>query len=281
MKIEKVLNNNLVVSRNKDLKEVILRGKGIGFQKKRGDLIQEHEVERVYIPQNDNEYKYYSQIFSKISVDYLIISEEIIALAKKTYNILVSDTIMLSLCDHISSVVERYKDGQQLKNLMLWDIKTIYPLEFKAGKLAVQLINEKFNLSIEEDEAGFLAFYFVNARLNIKIFETTLSMTNIIKDILNIVESTYNIDFNKDDYFYQRFITHLKFFAQRLVEDKPYKDENNDLFNIIKNKYPDVYKCVLGISNHIYTTYNYTLNYEEILYLMLHLERLTKRYCDK
>ena len=36
--IKKVLNNNVVFSKNKDGKDIILTGLGLGFQKKKGEI---------------------------------------------------------------------------------------------------------------------------------------------------------------------------------------------------------------------------------------------------
>lgn len=41
MRIEKVLNNNVVISLDASGKDVIVMGSGIAFQKKRGDIIDQ------------------------------------------------------------------------------------------------------------------------------------------------------------------------------------------------------------------------------------------------
>lgn len=50
MVIEKVLNNNMVISRNPEGKEIILQGKGIGFNKRKRDSIVSTQVERILHP---------------------------------------------------------------------------------------------------------------------------------------------------------------------------------------------------------------------------------------
>ena len=49
MVIEKVLNNNVVVSKNELGKEIICMGKGIAFQKKPGDHISKNDVQKEFI----------------------------------------------------------------------------------------------------------------------------------------------------------------------------------------------------------------------------------------
>lgn len=44
--VEKVLNNNVLIALHDDYREVVLIGKGIGFGKKRGDLIEHENYEK-------------------------------------------------------------------------------------------------------------------------------------------------------------------------------------------------------------------------------------------
>ena len=52
MKIIKRINNNVVLSKEDEV-EVILMGKGIGFQTKPGDLIPAERIEKKYYPEDD------------------------------------------------------------------------------------------------------------------------------------------------------------------------------------------------------------------------------------
>ena len=48
------------------------------------------------------------------------------------------------------------------------------------------------------------------------------------------------------------FITHLKFFAKRLTEGKNYEDEDSDdLWEVIRRKYPQAFRCVVKITEFI------------------------------
>lgn len=48
MKINKVLNNNLVFSKNKDGEDIIVAGLGIGFQKIKGDEIEQKKLKKSF-----------------------------------------------------------------------------------------------------------------------------------------------------------------------------------------------------------------------------------------
>lgn len=100
-------------------------------------------------------------------------------------------------------------------------------------------------------------------------------ITEIISEISNIVKYNFHISFNEDSVYYFRFITHLKFFAQRLLEGKTYLDDDNeDLLNTVKTKYINSYECMEKISRFIKTKYNYDISDDEKLYLTIHIERI-------
>ena len=105
-----------------------------------------------------------------------------------------------------------------------------------------------------------------------------MDMTRLIQEILNIVKYNFNIEFDEESLSYHRFVTHLKFFAQRLFNNKTINDEkDNDLFDMVKNKYSEAYKCVLKVQKFILEKHKYKLTKEEMLYLIIHTQKLVNR----
>ena len=84
----------------------------------------------------------------------------------------------------------------------------------------------------------------------------TMEVTKLMQEISNIVRYYFSVEFNTESVYYYRFITHLKFFAQRLLTDKEYEDDqDNELFNTIRQKYRTSYKCVEKIAEFISRKY--------------------------
>ncbi|SFG44925.1 CAT RNA binding domain-containing protein [Oribacterium sp. WCC10] len=71
MKVVKALNNNMVLVRDKDGNESICQGKGIGFQKKTGDSLEEDRIERRFIPENASESRHFQELFTEIQESIL------------------------------------------------------------------------------------------------------------------------------------------------------------------------------------------------------------------
>ncbi len=162
-----------------------------------------------------------------------------------------------------------------MKSELLWDIKRLYEEEFLVGVNALNIIKDKLNIKLPKDEAVTIALYILNAELNRDISDT-INMINLIDEILEIVKLKFNIKFNDDSINYYRFIKHLKFFSQRLTVGKYYNDEDNELFEMIKLKYPDAYECTEIIESLIKLKYGNYLTKEEKLYLTVHIERIIK-----
>lgn len=63
-KVKKVLNNNVLIAGHDTFQEVVLIGKGIGFGKKRGELISNETVEKIFVLKNEQEQEQYKKTSS-------------------------------------------------------------------------------------------------------------------------------------------------------------------------------------------------------------------------
>ena len=276
MVIEKILNNNAVVSLSDERSEIIVMGKGIAFGKKRGDLIDDDRIEKVFTLKNGDLTNKLKQLIEEIPIEYMAVSEDIIKFTKLQLGKSLNDTIYISLTDHIHYAVERFKKGLIIKNGLLWEIKNLYKEEFQIGLEALKMIEQAFGVGLPEDEAAFIALHIVNAELNEDI-GNIMAMTEIVQEILKIVKYHFLIEFEEESLNYYRFITHLKFFAQRLVNKEFYEDDRqDDLFQIVKTRYTDSYDCALKIKEFINKKYRYIITQDEMMYLTIHIERVVK-----
>ncbi|MFC0471905.1 BglG family transcription antiterminator LicT [Halalkalibacter kiskunsagensis] len=275
MKIERILNNNAVISR-KEKQEVIIIGRGIAYNKRIGDLIDELQVDKIFTLENEDTMRKFKTLIANMPIEYMDISEKIIAYAKMKLGKKLSDSIYIHLTDHIHFAIERYKSNLPIKNGLLWETRQLYKEEYEIGLEALNMICEQFGVILPEDEAGFLALHIVNAELNeeMPIIKT---MTKVMQEILTIVRYHFKVEFNENSLPFYRFITHLKFFAQRLVKSNHYNSAtNDDLYNVIKVKYPDAHICSLKIKKFIEGSYTYELTDEEMIYLTIHIARVIK-----
>lgn len=274
MIINRILNNNVVITSDDNGEETIVMGKGIGYQKSKGDIIDKEKVNKVFKISNREVSDKFQELFNKIPIEHMKLSGEIIEFAESKLDKKLNEGIYISLSDHTYTAIKRIKNNITVKNALLWEIKRFYKKEFEIGLKALELIEEKTHVRLPLDEAGFIALHIVNAQLDIeqpKIQE----ITKLIEEILTIVRINFKIEFNEDSVFYYRFITHLRYFAQRLFSNKTYNsDTDEELVNIIKIKYAKEFECVNKIKTFISKKYNYELSNDEYVYLTIHIAKV-------
>ena len=276
MKIDKIINNNLIRTFDNNGKEVLVMGCGLGFQKKIGDTVDQSKIEKIYAIENKSDSNKLMTLLSEIPLEYIQVSNEIISYAKYSLGKRLNDNIYISLTDHISFAIERYKKGLNFKNALLWEIKRFYNHEFLIGKEALAIIKKRLNIELPEDEAASIALHIVNAQLNSRDMNDTLDITKIIQNILNIVKFHFNIELDEYSLHYERFITHLKFFAQRMLSGKVIKSDDTNFCDMIRGQYKDEYLCAEKVKKYIQKEFNHEISDEEMMYLTVHIKRIIK-----
>lgn len=274
-KITKIINNNIVCSTDKNGNEIILRGLGIGFKKQAGAIVPENKIEKIYKIADDRELNKLQQLFSEIPLEYIDACSEIIELAENTLGKKLNKNINITLTDHIDFAIERKKKNLEYKNALLLEIQNFYPVEYSIGKRAIELINERFSVKLSDDEAGFIALHIVNAELDTDM-NNMVDITEMIQAVIEIVRKYYNIELNTETLDYSRFITHMKFFGQRLFKNQIATDDDITLHNMIRERYRKDYDCAVKIRGYISAKYNKIISEEEMIFITVHLRRISK-----
>lgn len=278
MLIQKILNNNVVITKDEKNHELIVMGKGLAFKKKVGDFISKKNVDKIYQLANQDTFLQFQELLADLPIEYLEISDVIIEYAKEQTGKKLNDRIYISLTDHIHTAIERVKKGIEIKNVLLWDIKRFFPDEFQIGLAAVDKVKMQYEVELSEDEAGFIALHIANAQRDIDEPGNMYKMTKVMQEITNIVKYFFKIAFDENSVYFYRFVTHLKFFSYRLIAKKQYIDETDEeLLDVIQVKYRNAYNCVTRIGQFLYENYDYKISNNEKLYLTIHIARLVTK----
>ena len=276
MFIKKILNNNVVITADENGKEIIVMGKGLAYGRKTGDEIDHTKVNKTFSMNLKPAQSKMLKMLEDIPIEYMEISDEVIQKARRELNSEIDDSLYISLTDHIHTSIERYREGIPLKNQLLLEIKHFYKKEFDLGLWTLTLIKDKYNIQMDEDEAGFIALHIVSNEVGKKISDI-YEITNFIQEILSLVKKYFQRDFDDESLSYYRFVTHLKFFGLRIFNQNNQNHDpslNNDLLEIMKEKYVQPYLCTLQIKEYIEHKYQYDLEDEEILFLTIHVAKI-------
>ncbi len=272
-KVKKILNTSVVLVENEDKQEFILLGKGIGFGQKVGNIIEEHKADQTFMPIENTKAKEFLGLLGSIQPVYIEITQKIVNEAEARLNTKLNSGIFFTLMDHLSFAVERCKKNINITNRVFWEIKSYYPDEFKVGMFAVELMNQEFNIELPKEEAANVAFHLINAQGGGKETKDGMKHAKMIGSIVNLIRYSLNINMDKENIHYSRFITHVKFFVERFFEDKML-DQDDILFEQIANLYPDAMDGAFKVKEYIKQVYGKSIPNDEITYLAVHIHRL-------
>ncbi|GAA0086251.1 PRD domain-containing protein [Clostridium sp. CTA-7] len=276
MIIKKIFNNNAVVAKDSSNREIVVMGCGIAFKKSVGEYLDDNKIEKTFILKEKQASEKFKLLLEDIPSEQVSLCYDIIEYARNVLGTNLNDYIYVTLTDHISNALKLEKEGLNRSNALIWEIKKFYPKEFAVGIKAIEFIESELGVSLPEDEAGNIALHLINAQINNSYnnVENVAKQTKMVKDILNIVKYSNNVNLDEGSLSYERFVTHLRFFFQRLNKDEKIETENDDfLLEQVKGKYKDAYNCMLKIEKYL----NKDLSSEEQLYLTLHVQRLTHK----
>ncbi len=219
--VNKVLNNNVILAFDKIKKdEVVLVEKGIGFGKKKGQVIDLSKtgIKKIFLSFDESAKREYYELVNKLDGEVIGVSEEIIAIAEEKFGSL-NAHIHIALTDHISFCIERLKSGFEIGNPFIYEIKALYADEFRIGEKAAALIKDRLGVEIPESEIGFIALHIHAARQNKKVGET-IKDTKLLMDLVNIIEKELSVNIHDTGLTYSRLINHLRASISRMEERK-------------------------------------------------------------
>lgn len=277
VRVEKVINNNIISSRDEKGIEVIAMGKGIGFGRKPGSEIEDDRIEKIFKLENVDDKEKFKEILASFPIENIRLSNQIISYAKETIGVEMNQNVYLTLTDHIGFAIERQKKNMIFSNALFEEVKLFYPNEYVIGRYALHLIEEQTGYRLCDDEAASIALHIVNAELNSRI-STTFTMTKMMREMMQMIEDTITIP-EKANYPTDRLIGNLKYLANRLVSKIPVMGRvDEELNDFVKANYPQEYQLIDRLDQHILQTYQCMMTEEEKLYLTLDIKRLKDLY---
>lgn len=278
MKIEKILNTNAVIAKNEKHESVLLLGSGLGFKKKPGERVDEDRVEKRFVLKEKSSVVQFEKIVESIPEEYIMAAEEVIEFGKRLNpDLKFSEHIHLSLVDHLYNAAQNLKEGIVIPNTMLEDIATFYPREYSIGIEGIKIAKLRLGIDLPQDEAGFVAMHFVmaqhgNEHANIR------KMLQLVHELDQMIREDLDVDTNPESLAYYRYMTHLKFFAQRVTQNVHYREQNlsDSVVKVLAQQYPEEYRISQKICRFVEEKYGYSGGREESLYLAVHLARIRK-----
>lgn len=272
MYIKRVYNNNVVMVDDAGTERIAV-GKGIAFGRKRGDVLDSASFEKVFTLDDPTQLSRLERLIKGIPSEYLLIAEDIVSMLRRESASVIDDNVLIALTDHISMALEREQAGIICDNPLLFEIKRFYGREFELALKAREIIRGHLGIEISEAEVGFIALHIVNATMKQRADHLMLSI-KMINGILDTVAETFGLTYDEGSVQYERFLRHLQFFSQRVLDKSIAQSEDTFLFHLGKDQYPDALECTERIGAHIEQEYGCVVSDAEKGYLVYHIANL-------
>lgn len=277
MEILRVFNNNVVLAKDDDGGEVILTGRGLGFQARPGRPVDATKVVRKFVPADGRDPDHLAQMLSDIPPEIIRIVVDSMREAGLGEQDIASTTLVMALSDHVANAIIRVNRGITVVYPLLGEVRNLYPQEYAQGGKLLAAINRRIDKPLPEGEETALALHLVNAGFLTGDLSYTYTMTGVIQQMLDIIENSYGITLDQGSVSVGRFITHLRYLFVRIHQHKQLNNEPEPIVNAIRESYPDALHCATTIAQVLELRLGADISDDEIAYLTLHVARVTNQ----
>ncbi|MBP1971104.1 transcriptional antiterminator [Virgibacillus natechei] len=274
--VNKVLNNNVLIAIDHQDGEVVLIGKGIGFNKKKDELIRENSVEKMFVLRNEKEQEYYKELLPQIEENILNTIISSIEMIRSKSDVTLNEQAHVALTDHILFAVTRLMKGMEIRNPFLTETKALYPFEYEIAAEVVDFINHSLDIDLPEGEVGFIALHVHAAMTNMAISDIN-KYSQLVKRLTETIESQLDIMIQRDSIHYIRLVRHIRYTIERVLKEEKV-EEPEKIVALLKKEYPVCYNLSWKLIKIMQQTLKKPVYNAEAVYLTMHLQRLTTKY---
>ncbi len=276
MKVIKNINNNIALCLDSRNNEVVAFGKGIGFTKPPYD-VPLSKVDRTFYDVDEEQLA----LLNRIPEAVLEAAAQIVDLANEKMNDQFRENVVFTLADHIDFSIQRYQKNISIKLPLFYEVRQLYPEESEIGQQALEILKKRLHVALPREEAAAIALHFVNYQAQAGP-APGIDYGAIIEQATALVEQELAVTVDRDSFNYYRFVTHLHYMMKRTLDDAMLDTQNREIFESMKKEYPAIYSCAVKVAALIDRQLQKSLSEEEILYLILHINRLCAREdCDQ
>ena len=276
MEIRKVLNNNVVLATDSDGSQVILTGRGLGFQKSAGQQVDASKIVQVFTPTSREDYVTLRDFLVDISPEYVGLARMIVDAAEAAWQTTFPQALIVALADHLVFAVKRAETGTVTAHPLKAEVSHLFPNEYQLAQRSVEMAREQGHLPLSDEDAVAITLHFVNAlAFATSDLSKTFAMTEILAQVFDVLESAYDRDFATEDVNTARFITHLRYFFARAASGQQLSEQPHAFNTSVRDSFPEAAQAAQKVRAVLELRLGTTLTEDEATYLILHIARLT------
>lgn len=272
--VHKVLNNNVVVTVGTKGSEVVLMGRGLGFQVKAGDPIDVAKVEKTFLLEGDRAHG--RELLANAPYALVDAVDQSVTDAQRSLGRDLGRSLPVAIIDHLQFVLERLREGVRIPTAPMPELGVLYPEEYRAAEVMVAGLSRQLEVELPDEEKVFLTMHLLNATQDAPNGTAALLFRRV-QHIAGTVEEFFDLKLDVESPDYARFILHVKFLLQRLVSNSMLEGGDTSFYDFARKSYPRAAECSDAVAKYIHAATETELTDEERLYIIVHVERLTQR----
>ncbi|CQR47478.1 PtsGHI operon antiterminator [Paraliobacillus sp. PM-2] len=273
--VEKALNNNVIIATHPLYKEVVLIGKGLGFNKQKGDKVPFDQADKTFLLKDEQEKEQYMHLLRHVDKDIFSFMNDVMFYIEERMGRSLNEHIHVALTDHLAFAINRVHKKIPFNNPFLLEIESLYPKEFQVASEVVQKVKNELNIQFPEGEIGFVALH-IHSAVTDKSLRDLNKHHKLITRMVKVIEENLDIRLSKGDINYNRLIQHLHRAIERVYQGEQL-GEQKTLAEMLKMTYPLCYNLAWKLIKVMQKQLNRPVDETEVLYLTIHLQRLTNK----
>lgn len=274
MIILRVFNNNVVLARDDAGRDVILTGRGLGYQARPGQEVHQSAVHRTFVPVDGRDPDHLAQLLAAIPPEHIQLVGEALAEVGLEDSVLRNPALVVALADHVSFAVRRLEHGLAVEYPLRGEVKNLYGREYGQAVALLAAVNRRLERPLPDAEAVALALHIVNAGFATGDLSYTYTMTAVISQLIEVIAQTFDVALEEDSVSVGRFITHLRYLFVRIQQHQQLLDQPSLISTAIQESFPRACQCAQRLAGIVELRLGSPLTSDETSYLALHVARV-------
>ncbi|KRL85889.1 PRD domain-containing protein [Lacticaseibacillus pantheris] len=275
--VRQIYNNNSALVTVGEGKEAVIQGKGIGFGKRKGDVIDASNASKILYLDDSRVRGQFASLLKNVPIDIVVTVFGAVDQAKRDYHMQLLNYVYITLTDHVFQMYKRLMDGRYQPSVVP-DIHDRFPAEYAVAQATLASINRALNVQFPQAEVKSLALHFINAQgeENDDTVAATPDMTTEVNNTVKSVFSRYHIQRNvANQNYFDRLMIHLQYMVERVkANDQDAQTLSSEIYREYQQKFPRSYGIAAEIADQLEKQLQVQLTENERLYFIIHIQRL-------
>lgn len=273
MRVMRKINNNVALAVDDAGAEVVVFGKGVGFGPVPYDLEDTSVIQRIFRDVDNSALEAVAHIPSL----YIDAALEVMELASDRLGCQLNPNGFISLADHIKFAAERESQGIALKSPLEREIASVYAREQEVAERAIELLHDR-DIHVPANEACAIALHIANAEAAGGTFSDNIGdvmrAARVVDEIVAVIEKNLGQPLDRSSFDMSRFIVHVRYLVRRLMDGTITRSSHMTMFEQIAQEFPQAHHYARVVCDLLRNSHGWECSDEEILYLMMHINRI-------